>query len=183
MSLPPLLGDANGRYRIRIVGNCGAGKSTVGKRLADILGVPFISLDALYWNPDWVQSSPSELRKKVAQALAAAPNGWVVDGNYSVKAGTMIDDAETDVIWLDPPLALTLSRVIRRTFLRLLRLVPPCSPGCSERFTEVFFSKSSVVWWCISHHWRLRRLKPWTQEVQAMDVAGECVGSVDGETS
>lgn len=36
-----------------------------------------------------------------------------------------------------------------RTFLRLFRLAPPCSVGCEERATEVFFSRESIVWWYV----------------------------------
>ncbi|KAJ7696219.1 hypothetical protein B0H17DRAFT_929762, partial [Mycena rosella] len=80
-------------------------------------------------------------------ALANAPNGWVVDGNYSRRIGSIVQDISTDVIWLDPPLALYLPRLILRTFLRIFRLSPPCSPGCPERVSEVFLSKESIVWW------------------------------------
>ncbi|KAF7369303.1 hypothetical protein MVEN_00258200 [Mycena venus] len=162
---PPLVGDAHGNYRVHIVGN------SVGKGLADLLGVPFIPLDTLFWKPGWKQSTNDELRAKVEQALANAPNGWVVDGNYHSKIGTVVEDQSTDVICafsslpgcqnntdapaltgLDPPLALYLPRVIWRTFLRLLRLREPCSPGCSEMVSEVFFSRESIVWWCITQH-------------------------------
>ena len=58
---------------------------------------------------------------------------------------------------LDPPLLLYFPRLVMRTFLRLLRLRPPCAPGCVERIGEVFFSKDSIIWWCISHHWITRK--------------------------
>ncbi|KAJ7696200.1 hypothetical protein B0H17DRAFT_1053914 [Mycena rosella] len=166
---PPLFGDAQGNYRVSIVGNSGkssyhrqkreanwlrpgVGKSTLGKQLAEILGVPFVVLDTLFWKPGWQQSTNEEMREKVLEALANAPNGWVVDGSYSGKIGSLVQDISTDVIWLDPPLALYLPRLIFRTFLRLFRLSPPCSPGCPERVSEVFLSKESIVWWCITQH-------------------------------
>ena len=58
---------------------------------------------------------------------------------------------------LDPPLLLYLPRLVIRTFLRILRLRPPCAPGCEERIGEVFFSKESIIWWCISNHWVNRK--------------------------
>ena len=42
--------------------------------------------------------------------------------------------------------------MLLRTFLRLLRIEAPCSPGCPERLSEVFFSKDSILWWCLTHH-------------------------------
>ncbi|KAJ7075298.1 AAA domain-containing protein [Mycena belliarum] len=154
---PPLLGDAQGHYRIHIVGNSGVGKSTVGAQLAEILGVPYISLDALFWKPGWEESSMDEFRQKVETALTAAQNGWVVDGNYINKLGSLLEENETDIIWLDPPLALYLPRLIFRTVRRLLRTGPPCSEGCDERLSQVLFSQESIIWWCLTQHRPARR--------------------------
>ncbi|KAJ6564531.1 hypothetical protein B0H19DRAFT_1258959 [Mycena capillaripes] len=151
--------------------------STVGKQLADVLGVPYIGLDPLFWKPGWQQSTNDEMRKKVEQALENAPNGWVVDGNYKSRIGTIVGDNATDIIWLDPPLTLYLPRLILRTFLRMLRLQAPCSPGCPEMATEVFFSRDSIVWWCITHHRPVRE-----RERARMAEIGIGVGSdVDGQ--
>ncbi|KAF7333597.1 hypothetical protein MSAN_02418700 [Mycena sanguinolenta] len=135
---PPLLGDGRGNYRVHIVGNCGKLTSTVGKQLADLLGLPLISLDALFWKPGWEKSTNEEMRARVEQRLSECPNGWVVDGNYTRRIGMIVENTSTDVIWLDPPLALYLPRIIWRTFLRMLRLEEPCSPGCPESIREVF---------------------------------------------
>ncbi|KAJ7149148.1 hypothetical protein C8R46DRAFT_1127324 [Mycena filopes] len=174
---PPLLGDSQGQYRVHLTGNSGVGKSTVGKELAGLLGVPFISIDTLFWTPGWGHVSNEELRAKVEEALADAPNGWVIDGNYTRRIGDIVHDSSTDTIWLDPPLALYLPRVIWRTFLRLLRLREPCSPGCPERLTEVLFSKESIVWWCITQHRTVR-----AREAARMTQIGIGMGSnVEGQ--
>ena len=34
---------------------------------------------------------------------------------------------------------------------------PGPSAGCSERFTEVFFSSDSIIWWCITNHRPVRK--------------------------
>ncbi|KAK7052013.1 hypothetical protein R3P38DRAFT_2858073, partial [Favolaschia claudopus] len=127
-------------------------QSTLGKQLADVLGVPFISLDTYFWKPDWKESTNEEMREKVMKALADSPNGWVVDGNYTRRVGPIIQETATDIIWLDPPLALYLPRVIWRTFLRLLGFGEPCSAGCHESLSRVLFSRESIVWWCITNH-------------------------------
>ncbi|KAJ7455829.1 hypothetical protein FB451DRAFT_1143733 [Mycena latifolia] len=176
MAPPPLIGDAHGNFRVHIVGNCGTGKSTVGKQLAELLGVPFTSLDTLYWKPGWQESTNEEMREKVSRALASSPNGWVVDGNYSNKVGTLVHDRSTDTIWLDPPLILYLPRIIIRTFLRMLNLGAPCSPGCPEMLSKLF-SKESIVWWCITNHRHARK-----REGARMAEIGMGVGSnVEGQ--
>ncbi|KAJ6532908.1 AAA domain-containing protein [Mycena vulgaris] len=157
MDLPPLLGDAQGQYRVHVVGNCGSGKSTVSKQLAGLLGVPYICLDALFWKPGWEKESNGQFRRNVERALEAAPHGWVVDGNYGKRIGTLVEDTATDVIWLDPPLALYFPRIVLRTFMRMLGRTAPCSPGCPERVQDVFFSRESMILWCLTHHARVRR--------------------------
>ena len=53
---------------------------------------------------------------------------------------------------LDTPFALYFPRLCLRTLLRLLGLTPSCSPDCPESVREVFFSRDSIVWWCITNH-------------------------------
>ncbi|KAJ6518137.1 hypothetical protein C8R47DRAFT_1181593 [Mycena vitilis] len=155
--VPPLLGDARGIYRVHVVGNCGTGKSTVGLHLAGILGVPYVCLDNLFWKPGWVKETNEQLRLNVEEALAAAPTGWIVDGNYGRRIGTIVEDSATDVIWLDPPLLLYFPRIVIRTGRRLLGLAPPCRSGCPESFWQVFFSRESMILWCLTHHGLVRR--------------------------
>lgn len=49
MTTPALLGDARGVYRIRIVGNSGAGKSTAARAVGARLGLAVLHLDELHW--------------------------------------------------------------------------------------------------------------------------------------
>ncbi|MGH3731490.1 MAG: hypothetical protein ACRDTU_22510 [Micromonosporaceae bacterium] len=44
-----------------VVGCSGSGKSTVARRLSDVLGVSHIELDALHWGLDWSPATPEEL--------------------------------------------------------------------------------------------------------------------------
>lgn len=170
--IAPLKGDGYGRYRVHIVGNSGTGKSTLAVQLQALLHVPYIALDSLYWKPNWAESSNEDFRQKVEVALGQSPQGWIVDGNYTSR-GLGIDRAATDVIWLDPPLLLYLPRLCLRTLRRLLGLSPPCSPGCTERVREVFCSSDSIVWWCISQHWAVRRRFRQRMNVDGIHVGGK----------
>ena len=57
--------------RILVMGSSGSGKSTFAQRLADIAGIPMVSLDALYWKPGWIESDAAELLAKLQAARLA----------------------------------------------------------------------------------------------------------------
>src|SRR5579875_4043583 len=67
--------------RVSVVGCSGSGKSTVGRRLARDLHVPYIELDSIFHQPGWVPLPRDEFRRRVTEVVAA--DGWVIDGNYS----------------------------------------------------------------------------------------------------
>ncbi|KAK0488033.1 AAA domain-containing protein [Armillaria luteobubalina] len=148
----PLIGDSQGRYRIHIVGNSGTGKSTVAKKLSQILDIPYVSLDSLFWRPNWEETPHAEFKALVSKTMNDNPNGWIIDGNYQNHVGKLVQDTATDIIWLDPPFLLYFPRVLVRTFLRLIGLETPCSPGCKESFREVLFSRNSILCWCWCDH-------------------------------
>jgi adenylate kinase family enzyme len=104
---------------VSVVGNAGSGKSTLGRRLAERLGVPYIELDAMYHLPDWQQIDQDEFVHRIE--VATAGDGWVVDGNYraGVVDGPVWRRAET-VVWLDLPRATVMRQLARRTVRRLV---------------------------------------------------------------
>ena len=55
--------------RINVVGTSGCGKSTVGKRIAERLNIPYIQLDELHWKPNWVESTDEELFPKTGKVI------------------------------------------------------------------------------------------------------------------
>ena len=50
-----------------------------------------------------------------------AGEGWVVDGTYQRKLGTLVLDAADTVVWLDLPIHVWLRRLARRTIRRMAR--------------------------------------------------------------
>ena len=78
----PGRGGQTGAVRVSVVGCSGSGKSTIGRALADGLGVPFVELDSIFWQPDWQPLDDDEFRRRVAEVVAG--DGWVIDGNYDV---------------------------------------------------------------------------------------------------
>lgn len=142
--------------RIVIVGSSCAGKSTLGERLAGVLGVPFVELDALYWKPNWQPSTDEELTSKLAAATER--DGWVVAGAYHRVASNVIWPRAQTIIWLDLPLPLTLTRIVRRSWRRWRRREVLWGTN-TEKFWSQFKlwdQKGSLISFSIRNHRRKR---------------------------
>src|SRR5207248_11242782 len=84
--------------RVNVKGTSGSGKSTFASELARRLDLPYVELDALHHGPNWSEPTDEEFRSRVREAMASAPDGWVIDGNYEAKLGdTVIGTADTIV--------------------------------------------------------------------------------------
>lgn len=64
--------------RIAVIGNAGGGKSTLARRLARSLELPYHEIDAFQWRPDW--SPYSEAEFEAAHETVLASDAWVLDG-------------------------------------------------------------------------------------------------------
>ena len=102
--------------RIIVIGSSGSGKSTLAELLSERLGVPFIELDGLYWEPGWVEAERETFRERIRQAIE--PPAWVMAGNYTRHQQDVSWPAADTIIWLDLPLTTVLRRVARRTWDR-----------------------------------------------------------------
>jgi len=91
--------------------------------------------------------------------MAAAPHGWVIDGNYDSKLGRTVTDAADTVVWLDPPLPLVMGRMFRRTFHRIHNKVELWS-GNRETLRNAIWSRDALVWWTCRSFFRHRREWP-----------------------
>lgn len=67
-------------------------------QLSEILGIPYISLDPLFWQPGWGTIPKEEFQAKVQKILDEAERGWIVDGQYLNHLGGLIDSQATDRI-------------------------------------------------------------------------------------
>lgn len=106
--------------RVSVVGNAGSGKSCLAQRIALMLGVPYVELDAIHHLAGWQPIDPDEFLLRVAAITAT--NGWVIDGNYRtvVVDGPVWHRADT-VVWLDLPRGTVMRQVTRRTLRRAVR--------------------------------------------------------------
>ena len=113
---------------MHVIGGPGAGKTTVGQRLATRLTVPYIDLDrvAAYRPPKgrhedvpfghW-ERVPWDERLAIAHKLASQ-QGWVSEGVYAGWKEPLVSRADV-VVWLDTPGWLAASRVLRRRLGRM----------------------------------------------------------------
>ncbi len=151
--------QASGPRKIVVKGTSGAGKSTFGAELAHRLGLAYVELDALHHGPNWSEPTAEEFRARVRAAMAAAPTGWVIDGDYDTKlSGTVVGAADT-IVWLDLPLRVTFPRLWRRTLHRIRNDVELWG-GNRETWRDQFASRHSIFYWTIHAHVRHRRHWP-----------------------
>jgi len=149
------LGDFGGT-RINVVGTTGSGKTTTAKLLAERLSLRCIEIDALSWRPNWEMTPRDELRQLVDEATQG--DGWIIDGNYSDVRAVLWPKLDT-IVWLDYSFPRVFWQLVRRTIRRsFTREV--LWDGCQERTLVSFFSKDSILLWCLKTYWRRRRNYP-----------------------
>jgi adenylate kinase family enzyme len=145
--------------RIVIYGTSGVGKTTLGAELARRLDVPFIELDGLHHGPNWAEPPAEVFRARVRAAMDAAPDGWVIDGNYMSKLGDTVSAAADTIVWLDLPLWVMFPRLWRRTMHRIRNDVELWS-GNRETWRDQFASRETIFFWSVQRLYRYRREWP-----------------------
>ena len=139
--------------RVAVFGTTGSGKSWLAERLAGQAGLRVIELDALYWGRDW-QPAPLELfRHRVERETVG--DGWIVVGNYGQVRDLVWKPADT-LIWLDLPLPVVMSRLVRRTVMRVVTREELWGTGNRETIGNTLFSRDSILLWALKTH-RLNR--------------------------
>lgn len=122
--------------KILIIGSCGAGKSTLARRLGERLGLRVIHLDRHYWHPGW-QPTPKEAWREVVRGLMQGDR-WIMDGNYGGTFDIRFPEADT-IIDLDYSTPRCLGRAVKRRLLYPFNGRPDMSDGCPERLFELDF--------------------------------------------
>ena len=105
--------------RVVVLGNSGAGKTTLAAKLAVTLDAPHTEIDALFWKPGWTGDDDDEFLDRLRGA-ATASDRWVIDGNYLTRGARVLWPLADTIVWVDMPLPLVLSRSLRRTVRRAI---------------------------------------------------------------
>jgi adenylate kinase family enzyme len=145
--------------RIAVRGTSGAGKSTFSAELARRLDLAWIELDGLHHGPNWSAPPADVFRDRVRAAMAAAPDGWVIDGGYDSKLGDTVLEVADTIVWLDIPLWVSYPRLVRRTLHRVRHGVELWN-GNRETWRDQFASRETIFYWTLRAHLRHRRTWP-----------------------
>lgn len=131
--------------KVAIIGNCGAGKSTLARQLGSLLNLKVIHLDQAYWQPGWMETEPQAWRRRV-EALVQS-EAWIIDGNYSGTFDLRLPVADR-VIFLDFSRWQCLVHVLKRIWQYRGQTRPDMAPHCPERLNWQF------LWyvWCFPSH-------------------------------
>ena len=143
----------------------GNGKTTMGRALAERMGVPFIELDALVHGPDWTETPNDVLAERLAPVLAS--EGWVIDNVYRRKLGNLVLEAADVVVWLDLPIRVWLPRLVRRTGRRLVGREQIWN-GNRESLRTAVWGRDSLFGHALRMHFVRRR--EWPAQLSAYPV-------------
>ena len=107
--------DAPKARRIVLLGCAGSGKTTLGRKLSEAIGAPFVSLDAI-WQRSWSDADVPRFRA-VLESLHATES-WVSDGNFALATFDIRLPRAELIVWLDRPRLVcawrAVSRVLRK---------------------------------------------------------------------
>ncbi|WP_047979827.1 P-loop NTPase family protein [Ornithinibacillus contaminans] len=121
--------------KITILGNPGAGKSTLAMQLGHLLDIPVYHMDAIYWKPGWKAIDEAELISQHDEILKQ--DSWIIEGNYSVTLPKRLEDADT-VIFLHYTTIKCLYGIIKRRIQYHNKTRPDIGKGCPERLNLEF---------------------------------------------
>nr|WP_184240652.1 AAA family ATPase [Conyzicola lurida] len=96
--------------RVAIAGAPGAGKTTLARTLAPLLGAEAVELDGIAHGPDWT------IRPGFVEEVSAVIRGdrWITEWQYDEARPLIASRADT-LVWLDLPRWLVIGRLVRRT--------------------------------------------------------------------
>lgn len=140
--------------RINVVGTSGSGKSTVAKKIADKLSIPYVEMDKVFWGPDWYWPSDKEFFSNLQKELSG--NEWVLDGNYTRTIPIKWEKTQI-VVWVDLPFTRTLYQAVKRAIKRSMtqeEIWP--GTGNKESFRKNFFSKDSIILWTLKNYKKVK---------------------------
>jgi adenylate kinase family enzyme len=115
--------------RITVIGNGGAGKTTLSQRLAQELGLPLHHMDRIIWQPNWGRTPDEEIRAELERVIAEPR--WLIDGLGPLWSIEMRLPHAGLIVFLDYPLDHCKEWAMRRTEEFRDKDRPDAPEGCS----------------------------------------------------
>jgi adenylate kinase family enzyme len=145
-------------HRVLVAGTSGAGKTTLARAVAGVLGVPHTEIDALYHGAGWV---PRPSFEADVAAFTAGP-AWVTEWQYPSVRELLADRADL-LVWLDLPLRTVLRQVVVRTLRRRLGRQVLWNGNLEPPLRTFLTDREHIVRWAWSSH------RPTGERVRAVE--------------
>jgi adenylate kinase family enzyme len=130
--------------RVLVAGTSGAGKTTLASRVAALLDIPHIEIDALFHGAGW---TPRDSFESEVHQFSAGSCEW----QYSQVRGILAQRADL-FIWLDLPRALVMRQVIRRTVRRRLSRQVLWNGNVEPPLWTILTDPEHIVRWAWTTH-------------------------------
>lgn len=123
--------------RIHILGAAGSGKTTLARRVAETVAVPWYELDTIAYAGGNARKRMLAERLASLRAITAHPT-WVTEGFYIWWIDDLLNAADV-IVWLDLPWYISMPRIITR-HIKLSWAGTNRHPG--------LIKLAKFTWWC-----------------------------------
>ncbi|XVU28990.1 AAA family ATPase [Actinoplanes sp. CA-054009] len=138
--------------RILVAGTSGSGKSTVARRIAEVLAVPYLEIDSLQHGPGW---EPRPTFVQDVHRFTAGP-AWVIEWQYQDVRDHLVDRADL-MLWLDLPRRRVMRQVITRTVRRARRGEELWNGNREPPLRSFFTDPDHIIRWAWKTHPRTEK--------------------------
>ena len=154
--------------RIAIIGNAGGGKSTLARKLGDILDIPVTHVDSIQFQSGWQRTPEKECDQNLNEI--AERDRWIIDGFGSDDViENRLKLADT-VLFLDYPIWRHYWWAIKRQFAARRGQRQELPENCPE-FTVAYTRELMSVMWLVH-----KEYTPWFRRlVKANEKTGKVI--------
>lgn len=132
----------------------------LAQRIAETTGIRCHLVDDIAWLPNWTMVE-DEVQRETFSKLCGEEE-WILDSAYGKWVDIPLQRVEL-IVGLDYPRWLSLSRLLKRTLLRLVDGKPICN-GNRETLKLTLSRESIIAWHFRSFARKRQRIRKWEAE-------------------